>query len=86
MAWKIELSGRAEKQLRKLDKQFIRRILTFLKKKVEPDPKSVGQYLKGNLSHLWSYRVGDYRLICSFEDDHLIVLVLRDRAPTRCLR
>lgn len=76
MAWKIELSDRAEKQLRKLDKPIARRILGFLKKKVEKDPKSVGKYLKANLSDLWSYRVGDYRLVCSFEDDRLLVLVL----------
>ena len=25
----------------------------------------------------WKYRVGDYRLICSLENDRLIVLVLR---------
>lgn len=76
MAWRVELSTRAEKQLRKLDKQIVRRILSFLKTKVEPDPKSMGKYLKGNFSDLWSYRVGDYRLICTFEDDRLIILVL----------
>jgi len=26
---------------------------------------------------LWRYRIGDYRLIVAFEEDRLIVLVLR---------
>lgn len=76
MAWKINFSDRAEKQLKKIDKPVVRRILKFLKTRVESDPKSTGKFLKGKLSDLWSYRVGDYRLICSFQDDELIVLVL----------
>ena len=76
MAWTIEFSSRAEKQLRKIDKQIVRRILKFLKTKVEENPKAVGKYLKGNLSDLWSYRIGDYRLICNFQEKRMIVLVL----------
>lgn len=76
MAWKINFSDRAEKQLRKLDKTIARRILKYLKENVESDPKAVGKYLKGNLADLWRYRVGDYRLICTFKHGELIVLVL----------
>ena len=76
MAWKIEFSTRADKQLRKLDKQIVRRILSFLKTKVEAEPRSIGKYSKGNLSDLWSYRVGEYRLICNFEDERLVIFVL----------
>ena len=76
MAWKIEFSSRAEKQFRKLDKQIGRRILKYLKREVESNPKSVGKSLKGNLADFWRYRVGDYRLICTFEEDRLVVLVL----------
>ena len=76
MVWTIEFSSRAEKQLRKLDKQIVRRILGFLEKKVKNDPQSSGKCLKGQLSDFWRYRVGDYRLICRLEDSRLIVLVL----------
>ncbi|MDA3850932.1 MAG: type II toxin-antitoxin system RelE/ParE family toxin [Spirochaetaceae bacterium] len=76
MAWKIKLSTNAEKQLRKLDKPTAKRILKYLRDTVKPDPKSVGKYLKGNLADLWRYRVGDYRVICTFENGELIVLVL----------
>ena len=30
-----------------------------------------------NLAGLWRYRMGDYRLICRFEDNLLVVLVLK---------
>ncbi|HSY99938.1 MAG TPA: type II toxin-antitoxin system RelE/ParE family toxin [Terriglobales bacterium] len=56
-----------------------RRILNFLRERVEKldDPRQIGQRLQGTLSEFWKYRVGDYRLICSLEDDRLVVLVLR---------
>ena len=41
------------------------------------DPRKVGARLQGTLSEFWKYRVGVYRLICSLEDDRLVVLALR---------
>jgi len=60
MAWKIELSVEADRELNKLDPQHAKRILKFLR----------------DLGEFWRYRVGDYRLICKIEDDRLLVLVL----------
>jgi mRNA interferase RelE/StbE len=79
MAWKVDLSPTALKQLGKLDKSVSRRILNFLRERVEKldDPRQIGQRLQGTLSEFWKYRVGDYRLICSLEDDRFVVLVLR---------
>jgi mRNA interferase RelE/StbE len=80
MAWKIEFSVAADRELSKLDAQHSRRILKFLHERVEKldDPRTVGKALQGSrLGEFWKYRVGDYRLICKIEDDRLIVLVLR---------
>jgi mRNA interferase RelE/StbE len=79
MAWRVDLSPIALKQLGKLDKSVSRRILNFLRERVEKldDPRQIGQRLQGTLSEFWKYRVGDYRLICSLEDDRFVVLVLR---------
>jgi mRNA interferase RelE/StbE len=33
--------------------------------------------MTGDLLGLWRYRVGDYRLVCSLEQESLIVLVVR---------
>jgi mRNA interferase RelE/StbE len=41
------------------------------------DPRRIGERPQGTLSKFWKYRVGDYRPICSLEDDRLVVLVLR---------
>jgi mRNA interferase RelE/StbE len=79
MAWKIDLAPTALKQLAKLDKPVARRILKFLHERVQKldDPRKIGAKLQGTLSEFWKYRVGDYRLICSLENDRLVVLVLR---------
>jgi mRNA interferase RelE/StbE len=79
MAWKVELSPTALRQLHKLDKPVARRILNFLHQRLGTldDPRKIGERLQGALSEFWKYRVGDYRLICSLENDRLLVLVLR---------
>lgn len=80
MAWKVELSSQADRELRELDPQHTKRILTFLHERVArlDDPRSIGQALRGSrLGEFWKYRVGPYRLICKIEDNRLVVLVLR---------
>jgi mRNA interferase RelE/StbE len=79
MAWKIDFSPTALQQLNKLDKPVAHRVLKFLRERVGSldDPRKIGARLQGTLSEFWKYRVGDYRLICSLEDDRLVVLVLR---------
>ena len=79
MAWKIDLSTNALKQLRKLDKPVAQRILKFLRERVEKldDPRKVGERLQGPLGDFWKYRVGDYRVICSLQDDKVVVWVVR---------
>jgi mRNA interferase RelE/StbE len=79
MAWKVEISPTAQKQLGKLDGSVGRRLLKFLHERVGKldDPRQIGERLTGTLSEFWRYRAGDYRLICSLEHDRLVVLVLR---------
>ena len=80
MAWRVELSSLAEKNLDQLDPQIARRILTFLLERVaqQNDPRSIGDPLKGSkLGEFWKYRVGDYRIICRIEDGALLVLVVK---------
>ena len=80
MAWKVELDEAAEHELDKLDPQVARRILSFLFDRVAKldDPRSIGESLKGSkLGAFWKYRVGDYRIVASIDDDALRVLVVR---------
>lgn len=77
MAWMIDVSEKAVRALRKMDKQAARRIRDELEEiaKLE-DPRSRGKALVGNLAGLWRYRVGDYRIICDIEDGRLVILVV----------
>lgn len=80
MAWIIKVDDRAKKALAKLDKPVAKRITTFLRERVATldDPRSIGEALKGSvLGEFWKYRVGDYRLICSIEDEELRILLVR---------
>ena len=77
MAWRAELSPRALKQLRKLDKPTARRIIEYLREISSGEgPRSRGKGLTGNLAGLWRYRVGNYRIIASIEDDELFILAI----------
>ena len=56
MAWQIELSEGAVRNLEQLDHQHARRILSFLHGRVAQldDPRSIGEALKGSkLGELW---------------------------------
>jgi mRNA interferase RelE/StbE len=79
MAWNVKVSPRAQRQLDELDRTVARRISTFLYERIGKlnDPRQIGERLQGTLSEFWRYRVGDYRIICSLEHEHLVVLVLR---------
>ena len=79
LAWRIELTATAVKQLGKLDKGEAKRITTFLKERVAPaeDPRSVGKAHKGSqLGTYWRYRIGDHRIICDIQDKTLLLLVV----------
>lgn len=69
MAWAIDYTQTAKRQLKKLDKPVARRILNFLDDRVakQDDPRTLGKALSGPLGTLWRYRIGDYRAICEIQ-------------------
>jgi mRNA interferase RelE/StbE len=79
LAWTIEYAETAKKQLRKLDKLAARRIVDFMDERVSQndDPRRIGKALKGSLGDLWSYRMGDFRILCDIQDEVLTILVLQ---------
>lgn len=75
---KVEYSESALKQLKKLDGQFQRAIIQEMNEIATlDDPRQRGKALKANLSGLWRYRVGDYRVICDIQDAKILITVLR---------
>lgn len=79
MAWTIEYTDAALKQLRRLERGTAQRIYRYLVERVAPleDPRCLGRALSGTLGELWRYRVGDCRIIVELRDGALTVLVLR---------
>lgn len=77
MNWEIRIKKSVQKSLQKADLSVSRRIIKKLREiSTLENPWSIGKPLTGNLSGLWHYRVGAYRIICSIEDEMLLVLVV----------
>ena len=78
MTWRIDISSRASKTLAKLDNRAKQKITAFLTQQLPnmAQPRQTGKALQGNLSGLWRYRVGDYRIITQIKDNELIILVI----------
>lgn len=79
MAWTIDYTDTAQKQLQKMDKQTARRLLDYMDERIAllQDPRSTGKPLTGPRGGFWRYRVGDYRLICHIKDEVMCVLVVQ---------
>lgn len=80
MGYKVEFDPAALKDLKQLDKQIQKRLVTFLKDRVATleNPRSIGEALAGaTLGNYWKYRVGDWRIVCDIKDKRIIVRVLR---------
>ena len=74
---KIEYAPAASKQFTQLDKPIQRRIKKYLSEiAILDNPRARGKELTSNLSGLWRYRVGDYRILCRIRDDKLIITVI----------
>jgi mRNA interferase RelE/StbE len=70
--WQVILQRQAQRQLRKLPKDVLKRIAAALDR-ISEDPY-VGDPLQGFEYRKW--RVGEWRIIYLIEDDKLIILVV----------
>lgn len=78
LVWKIELTRQAEKDLSAIDKTEALRIVKYLDEVQSLEsPRSRGKGLTANLSGLWRYRIGQWRVLCRIEDGLLLVLVVQ---------
>jgi mRNA interferase RelE/StbE len=80
MSWTIEFDRQGKRDLEKLDASVKGRIFRFLYGRLASleDPRSIGEALKGaELGDFWKYRVGDYRIIASIEEQKVQILIVR---------
>ena len=78
MRYKVVFTGKAKRQLLKLDRQVSALIVGWIERNIEgcENPRSHGKGLLGNKSGQWRYRIGDYRIVCEIRDNEVVVLVL----------
>lgn len=78
MAWTVNISNVADRQLHKLDRSIQKRILDWLHDRIDSckNPRHFGEPLKGDLAGLWRYRIGAYRVLCEIQDENIVILVL----------
>ena len=79
MDWTVEFDPRAFAELQQLDRSAQTRITRYLRERVagRSNPRQAGKALTGEMAGFWRYRIGDYRTICSINDEQRTVLVLR---------
>lgn len=79
MAWTIEFLPAAAKELKRLGKAEAARIIATLETRIATldDPRALGSALTGDLSGLWRWRIGDYRVVARIEDERITILVVR---------
>jgi mRNA interferase RelE/StbE len=79
MAWELEILGSARKDLKRLDPAQRKRIYRYLEEQLlpQPDPRVLGKPLTGpDFAGIWRFRVGDYRLLCRFKQEVVVVVLL----------
>ncbi|HFI0467888.1 TPA: type II toxin-antitoxin system RelE/ParE family toxin [Streptococcus suis] len=77
--YRLELTKRAMKDLAKLDKPTQALIVKWLQQILQDTatPRGQGKALTGQLSHLWRYRVGNYRILAEIHDNTITIEVVK---------
>ena len=87
MPYSIVWASKAAQEYGKLDNSIRKQIDKYLEKlSFSSDPYSMGKALSADLSGLWRYRVGDYRIVVKIDNTELIVLILSIKHRSRVYR
>jgi len=78
LAYKVEYAKSVAKDLKPLPKALRAKAIDVIENHLADDPYQ-GKALVGPYKGLYRFRIGDYRIIYSVEDDRLVVFVLRIR-------
>jgi mRNA interferase RelE/StbE len=77
LPYSIVWTNKAAQEYSKLDNSVRKQIEKYLDKpRNSVNPCSMGKALSADLSGLWRYRVGDYRLVVKIDNAELIVLIV----------
>ncbi len=80
MVYEIEFKSSVSHDLRQLDKEAVRRILSQISVVLSDDPRS-GERLHGEFALLYKLRVGEYRVIYTIiGKDRVLILRITHRS------
>ena len=86
-SYTVVLSAAAKRAIeRDLPEAIATAVVDFLFGPLAADPHRVGKPLRLDLEGLWSARRGQYRVIYSIHDDHVLVRVVRTSRRTDAYR
>lgn len=74
--YQLRFKESVTKDFKKIGRPESERILKTIHEKLLLSPNTAGIPLKGNDGTLWRFRVGDYRVIYTFDGGELVVLVI----------
>lgn len=74
--YRVEFTTAAAKELRKLDAQIRRRVLSGIAE-LEREPRPHGVRNLSGYDNAWRVRIGDYRVLYEVIDDQVLVTVVR---------
>lgn len=75
--WQVQFTKRADKDFEKLTPEIRKRIDKAIEEKLLTNPDKYLVGLVGELSDLYKFRVGDYRLLCSKDGYNLLIHVIK---------
>lgn len=75
--YELRLKRSVIKDLRRVGQKRAAEVMDAVRRILLPDPRGAGKPLRGHGGILWRFRVGDCRVIYTFDDKVLIVLVVR---------
>lgn len=76
--WVFEFSPKAQSEFKRLDNEIKRRIKKFIDRMIESDvnPQQHWKQLAGTHAHLYSARVGDYRILSEIKKNEFKILAV----------
>lgn len=77
LVYKVFYKESIEKDLKHVNKSTQKKLLDKIEKELAKNPTEIGKPLKGQYKGLWSYRVGDYRVIYRISIKEILILVLK---------
>ncbi|MCZ7645638.1 MAG: type II toxin-antitoxin system RelE/ParE family toxin [Planctomycetota bacterium] len=76
MAYAVQLTPAAERDLKKLERAIRARVVRALEG-LASEPRPQGSTKLSGKENLWRVRVGDHRVLYAIEDRRLVVLVVK---------